>query len=114
MRLSDKINNLPDGALNQNCDIINDVKLILQSHLRHDAHLTCAGRLYVPIAELAVMEEDTSPFAVSRPTEDKAGIYLVGGNRCRLAGTVVVSNFDSKEDLIEVNVMLLVRLGNFL
>ncbi|XP_071831235.1 patatin-like phospholipase domain-containing protein 4 [Apostichopus japonicus] len=102
LRLSDKINNLPDGALNQNCDIINDVKLILQSHLRHDAHLTCAGRLYVPIAELAVMEEDTSPFAVSRPTEDKAGIYLVGGNRCRLAGTVVVSNFDSKEDLIEV------------
>lgn len=105
MRLSDQINQLPEGALNKSCDIINDVKLIIQSHLRQDAHVVCDGRLYVPIIELTEVEKDQSPFAVNL-REDTSGIILVGGRQCRLAETAVVSNFSSREELIEVMMLL--------
>ena len=113
MNLSDKITGLPRGASSPTYDCIADVKGILESHLTPNAHDVCSGQLYVPITELVPigdnadwmknsqrvrMEEELSP----RLPKQRSDILVLGEQKFRPGETVVVSEFHSRNELIEV------------
>lgn len=113
LNLSDKIHRLPQGASSSDYDCIADVRRILESHLTQNAHEVCNGRLYVPITELVPigddadwmklsqrirMEEELSP----RIPKQRNDMLVLGDQTFRPGKTVVVSEFHSRNELIEV------------
>ncbi|XP_038054328.1 patatin-like phospholipase domain-containing protein 4 isoform X2 [Patiria miniata] len=102
--LAASISTMQYGAVTPGYDLMSDIREILQTHLKEDAHTRCTGRLHVPIMELVSMTPDPrskTTAIVPRPTK-KPNALEFGGKTWACGDKKVVTSFSSREELIEV------------
>lgn len=102
--LSEAITAKTHGAVTPGYDLMDDIRKILQSHLKDDAHVICSGSLHVPIMELVSVTPDPrcKTTAIAPQPTKKPNVLEFGGKVWACGAKKIVTTFASREELIEV------------
>ena len=102
--LAASISKKTHGAVTPGYDLMTDIRNILDTHLKDDAHVICSQRLHVPIMELVSVTPDPrckTTALIPQPTK-KPNVLEFGGKVWACGERKVVTTFSSREELIEV------------